>query len=292
MCHHRSVLAVPILLTVLSAASASAAPPLPANEAQARALTTTGLSHYQAGEYDQAIAAFKAAHALVPIPLLLFNIGQAYRLKGEATCGEALTYYREFLRTPGDVNHALAREHAAAMEQCLKRRASAAAAPPPASAVAPPSGPASGRVAASPPAAGPLGIAAEVAPPEVAPVPPPPPTARRWQLIGGLAATTVGLGLTAVGIYQGTQVAADGDEVTRACQNGCTWDARLDGLNTERDRHLTQAIVFSAIGGALTIGGGVLTYLYWARRGPRTERPQVAIALDRGQAGIRWTGTF
>jgi len=54
-----------------------------------------GASHYQKGEYGEAIALWQRAFDLTKAPLLLFNLGQAYRLKGD--CTKALELYDSYL---------------------------------------------------------------------------------------------------------------------------------------------------------------------------------------------------
>jgi tetratricopeptide (TPR) repeat protein len=72
------------------------------------------LAHYARGEYAQAAAAFKAAYLAAPKPELLYAIGQALRLAGD--CGEALEYYRQYLRTqPGPKQVISTREN---MKRC------------------------------------------------------------------------------------------------------------------------------------------------------------------------------
>jgi tetratricopeptide (TPR) repeat protein len=61
-----------------------------------RALSDRGLGHYRRGEYDLAIRDFQASFLLRPLPELLFNIAQAYRLQGN--CNKALQSYSEYLR--------------------------------------------------------------------------------------------------------------------------------------------------------------------------------------------------
>src|SRR5262249_34851212 len=62
----------------------------------AKRLFNQGQVHYSLGEYDQAISEFRAAYQLSSAPGLLFNIAQAYRLKGD--CRQALEVYKHFLR--------------------------------------------------------------------------------------------------------------------------------------------------------------------------------------------------
>ncbi|HTL37120.1 MAG TPA: hypothetical protein VL326_28490 [Kofleriaceae bacterium] len=85
--------------------------------AKARELATRGRIFHDAGDYPDAIAAFKEAYVLAPSPGLLFNIAQSYRLSGD--CDEAAWMYRRFLDTnPTGPNKALAEQHLASVEKC------------------------------------------------------------------------------------------------------------------------------------------------------------------------------
>lgn len=53
------------------------------DRSEARRLTREGLEHYEGARYSEAITSFEAAYALLPLPLLLYNLGQAHRLKGD-----------------------------------------------------------------------------------------------------------------------------------------------------------------------------------------------------------------
>jgi tetratricopeptide (TPR) repeat protein len=59
-------------------------------------LFESGLAHYNLGEYQQAIDAFKEGYRLVPLPLFLFNIAQSYRRLGEPA--KAMEFYQTFLK--------------------------------------------------------------------------------------------------------------------------------------------------------------------------------------------------
>jgi tetratricopeptide (TPR) repeat protein len=86
--------------------SAQAAPedqltgPSEAERKQAVALFQKGRSEYDVGEYDAAIASFKGAYQISGAPLLIFNVAQAYRMKGD--CPRALETYRNFVRLAPD----------------------------------------------------------------------------------------------------------------------------------------------------------------------------------------------
>src|SRR5215813_608889 len=102
----------------------------PADQARARKLTDEGLTHYNVAEYDQAIESFKAAYVISKAPGLLFNIAQAYRLKGD--CAQALHFYKNYLRVePSAKQRAKAQARVEEMSRCTRERAAAPAAPPP-----------------------------------------------------------------------------------------------------------------------------------------------------------------
>src|SRR5262249_12179381 len=89
---------------------------------RARALSDQGRSYHASGDYDHAIGSFKAAYELAPSPGLLFNMAQAYRLKGD--CANAATMYKSYLRTDPDRPHReLAENQLDSVERCLSRRA-------------------------------------------------------------------------------------------------------------------------------------------------------------------------
>ena len=89
------------LVAILAAASANAhadsalRPERIPNKA--RLLAEKGRAFHNAGDYNNAVSAFKEAYVLAPSPGLLFNIAQAYRLGGN--CDEAAWMYRRFLDT-------------------------------------------------------------------------------------------------------------------------------------------------------------------------------------------------
>jgi hypothetical protein len=66
------------------------------DRATAKKLYDDGLRHYNVAEYGDAIAAWKQAYLISKKPILLFNIGQAYRLGGD--CKQATTFYDSYER--------------------------------------------------------------------------------------------------------------------------------------------------------------------------------------------------
>jgi len=83
-------------LTVLVAAASPAAAQSKADKAKAKKLYDSGLNHYNLAEYPEAIKDWKEAYSISKKALLLFNIGQAYRLAGD--CKLAGTFYDSYQR--------------------------------------------------------------------------------------------------------------------------------------------------------------------------------------------------
>ncbi|MEZ4239922.1 MAG: TonB-dependent receptor [Myxococcota bacterium] len=99
----------------------------------ARRHFATALDAVGRGDYDLAIAEFKAANEAFPLPQTLYNIGKAYADSGDLD--NALSYYRQF--------RAAAPDSASLIDPIianLERRVAANAAPPPSEGVAVPGG--------------------------------------------------------------------------------------------------------------------------------------------------------
>lgn len=103
-----------------------AAPPV---DPEAMRLYDEGLRHFRAGAYDDAIAALRAAYDKTPLPALLYDLGQAYRLKGD--CAHALGAYQHF-RATGAMGRqrALTEARIADMQRCSSPSGHDEATPP------------------------------------------------------------------------------------------------------------------------------------------------------------------
>jgi tetratricopeptide (TPR) repeat protein len=102
---------------VLLASTARAQPPAPPTAQQRRAAKAhfdQGRAFYEAGAYADAVRAYQAAYAIVRLPDLLFNIGQAFRLAGDKP--RAIDAYQRFLeKVPDGALSEEARNHVAAL---------------------------------------------------------------------------------------------------------------------------------------------------------------------------------
>lgn len=94
--------------------------------AQARARSELGKRHYELGDYGAAIADYRAAYLLLPSAGVLFNLGQAYRMRGD--CAAAAGAYRSFLRSgPSGPARQLASEQLPAVDACARAAESSSA---------------------------------------------------------------------------------------------------------------------------------------------------------------------
>jgi tetratricopeptide (TPR) repeat protein len=117
------------LLLVAWSGSSNAAPPDAGQDLTptARELSDQALRQYQQGQFDAAIESFMGAFVLSNNPGLLFNVAQAYRLKGD--CEHARDYYQRYLGAVPETPFKPSLERRVAeMDACLKNRGAPAAA--------------------------------------------------------------------------------------------------------------------------------------------------------------------
>jgi tetratricopeptide (TPR) repeat protein len=227
---------------------------------KARTLATRGRAAHDAGDYSAAIAAFTQAYVIAPSPALLFNLAQAYRLRGN--CDDAALMYRRYLATnPGSDQRALAEAHLASVERCLHKLAL--------------------HIPVETASRGP-GLAAMQPADTITAAP----VSRRAQIekdIGvGLA---IGGGVSlAVAAYYAIQAHEAENEVGEAYARGGRWTdiAPIDA----RGKSAAATAAWFGAGGALGLAGGIVTYLI----GRRDEGPPVTVATSRHglQLGVRW----
>jgi hypothetical protein len=153
-------------LAIFSTAT-RAAPPAGAEDGatqHAKELFQQGSTLFNLGDFDKAIEAWQAGYKEKPDPTFLYNIGQAYRLKGDAT--KALFFYRGYLRNaPKGAFRAEVEGKIAALQKGGESKPATPPPAPPPAATPPPATPAP----ATPPPV--------VAPPQPSIVPGPKPVA-------------------------------------------------------------------------------------------------------------------
>ncbi len=255
----------PALIAVALAAVAAAAhaqPPTSTAVDTARAYTEAGLAAERAGDYDAAIRFYRDAYDLVPHPLLLFNLGQAHRLAGNAE--EALRHYQLYLDAdPRDPQREPAIRHIAALRAKLTatwRRRQEVSTPPADDHRSPPADDhRSSRSSAA-------DLQASRSSAEA-------PARGRGARLVGLGLAGAGLAALGVGAIYGMRARTLADELSQP-------GARYDPAKVEagEDAELGFAIA-TALGGGLVIGGAVLYLRGRSSAGP--SRVVVAPALGQ-----------
>jgi len=218
-------------------------------------------AHFNIGEYEAALHEFEEAYRYKPLPMFLYNIGQAASRAGHRD--RAIEFFRRYLVL--DPNTRARREVERRIEELEQSPAAPrAGAPPP---LAPP-----------PPA--PASKPARVEPVAVVAPAPPPPLSRRWyaDAVGDALAVAGVVALASGAVVVGQAVS----QIAKEHESYANWvDARGAG-----DRQTVGAVVLGA-GGAL-LAAGVVRYLVVAKRAHATLG---ATAGGRG-ASLTLSGAF
>lgn len=270
------------------------------SQAQAQKLYTDGQKAYEAQRYDGALIAWNRSYELSKLPALLFNIAQAYRLRGlSGDCNRATEAYRRFIDAdPKSPQRASAEGFIRELASCATTTPGPAPAPAP-SGPAPSPGPVAGPPAPAPapskqPPAVSAGAAAggsELGPIAGPPVPGPAPRdsgpgMSRADKLRIASYATAGGGVVSLlfAAYFGDKASSLGDEVSDACKAGCDWatvsDKDEDGRAAERNQW-----IFVGVGITALAASGALFYLSTREQ----QRSTVAIVPRGDGAEVSWT---
>ena len=225
-------------------------------EAEARDHYEKGLTHYNLGEFDPAVEEFKKAYELSNAPGLLFNIAQVYRAKEDYK--QALYFYRTYLRLQPDApNRADVEARVADLERMVAEKQKLSEAPP--KETIGPNGEAKAEEHTTPAQPPPM----QTAPPvQRADTGESGSSGKSFELAGIITAG-VGVALVATGIVFGMSASSASDDLTKASQSGTPWSPALQQKYDDGQSASTKATLFTILGGAAIVGGGVLYYLGW-----------------------------
>ena len=269
----------------------AATPALADDKARAKALYDEGLRHYQVAEYPEAIDAWKQSYLLSKKPLLLFNIGQAYRLSGD--CKQAITFYDNYQdaepnpKNPDELDQAIA----ACKTQLDKPAANPPTNPPPTNAVSTTQPDPTTPVETTP-------KPVETTPVEPTPVETKPTFDKAWVNTKPIApeqSTSGGhkkLGLAlaiAGGVFEGGAIyfALDGTSKADDVAKATAWDQHTKDLQSAGQRDNKLAIGFGIAGAAALVTGVV----FLVTGGHATET-SVAVIPSGDGAQVGWSGSF
>jgi len=264
--HAAAALAGATLALIVLGARAEAHP------SEAERLYKEGQGAYDERRYDAALALWQRSYELSQLPGLLFNLAQAYRLRSEGgDCARAVESYRKFvLLDPGSPRRAIAESWIRELEECAKPAPSD---DQPAAQKPRPTDSETGS-----PRRGGAGTGAEAgavqsrAPGGGAP-----------ERVAGLIVGSGGAAAALVGVYFGDRARRLGDEVSRACAQGCVWTSIASKDAEGRAAERRQWILYGVGAGGLLVGAA-LYYL-----GAREPTPTVAVAPRDGGGLLVWS---
>jgi tetratricopeptide (TPR) repeat protein len=281
----RAVLLTAVLLALPVAAVAQ---PATSPEERAGELVDEGNRHYNVAEYPEAIAAYKEAYKLVPEPLLLWNLAQAYRLAGD--CTNALIFYKNYVReAPGGQFRAMADQRIPEMDGCAKK------APPPTgpgtdTGDTPPAGAGDPRVTdplGDGGGSGDIGPAGPGGPPDAGAIDAPPPSSGSSLRVAGFALTGAGaLGLVAGGYFslKARSLASDAE---RECATGCTGAELMD--ITRRGEAADRNATIAYVAGGVMLAAGIATIVITRPGGERRATVSLVPTPGGATAATGWS---
>jgi tetratricopeptide (TPR) repeat protein len=256
-------------------------------KAQAKELFERATRLYDVGKYGEAISTYEEAYLLVEDPVLLFNMGQAYRLWDRPE--EAIRSYKNYLRKrPDATNRADVERKIADLERVVdeRRRGGVPAAPMPAPHPAPtpsngyPEQPAPEQIGNYPqpePTVGPAPSENQPAGVAVAHPPSEPPRAKRnWLAYGLLAGGGTCLVISALAAAAGQQAS---NKLRDASQNHQPFDPTVESNGKAAN---TLAYVALATG---VVAGGIGGYLLWRGRSAQGSTVSLVPTLTPSYAG-------
>jgi len=243
--------------------------PTPAQKQAAGDLTKQAIAKSQAGDHEKAIELYLQAFEIVPLPVLLSNVGAEYQKMKKPV--EALKYFCMYLEkdpTGQSATYATAQAKLIQIEQGNKDVTDATVCEPPK--------PPEEKVVVAPP------------PPVV---PPPPPTDRGKTLrIAGLAVGGAGLVGLGAGIFFGLKAKDISDQITNHPMTEM-WPDEIQQLEKDGQAYEDKQIIFMIAGGALVATGVALYFIGRSRKGSSETVTLVPTATPES-AGLAVTGGF
>lgn len=278
---NRTFLAAALLVATSSVAIAQPAPtPAPApdegKKAEAKVLYDKGNTHYNLGEYDQAVAAFKKAYEISQAPGLLFNIAQSYRLKKDYE--QASHFYTTYLRLkPDAANRPDVEARIAEMETMLEEQKKMGFKAP--IGTMSPDGGTSNASTTTPTTPTTTGTATTTTSTTDGPRDGGTPSSGKGLKLAGIGTMTAGGVFVVTGVVFG-MMAKSKESKLEELNEGGTWD---QGTYDAGRRNNKIAIASLVIGGAAVATGGVLWFL-----GSKKDKERASVAVVPAKGG----GTF
>jgi tetratricopeptide (TPR) repeat protein len=224
------------------------------DKAKAKKLYEEGLVYHQEKkDYERAAEKYKAAYALVPAPILLFNLAQVYRLNGDRRL--AIQYYQRYLEEdPSGKGAGKAKKQLKALTAQLKKEEADAKRQAAEEERRRKEREAADAKRDKEPETDPDEVPDEEEEIDVAPSNNSG-RAMRWAGVGTAVAGAISVG---IGVKFGLDAKRLSDELS---ENTGPWTPELLAKVSEGESANTKMIVFTALGSAAIVGGGVMFFL-------------------------------
>ena len=264
----RSVLVVSLALCEMAplARAQEKASPTEARRREASEHVQRGDAFKESGDHAAAAREYQKAYALVPHPVLIFNLAQVYRLAGERE--RAIEHYERYLAAdPNGRASRQARQFADQLRGELERERTGAG----------------GRGADSPPEQAPAGTTTVTRSAER-------PSPGRGLRLTGMVSAGVGLVAIGVGVKFGLDARGISDDI-EAHTDG-EWPEELLARQADGERAERNMFILTGAGATALVAGGVL--YYFGRKARREgEDPAVAVTpVTGGGLGVVFSGEF
>jgi len=269
-----------LVALVLAAALVSFA--AAANE-ESEAAFQRGVARYEAGDHDEAAAAFQHAYQLDPKPIYLFSLAQSE--VGRDRCLQANEIFRRYLKTdPPEANQHAAESRIRFCEERL------AAAPPP----EPVTSATPAESSATPSATAPPTAAPSTAAPSAAAAPTTKPTAPPQQVdapaswwTDPLAMGLMAAGLAATGVGTGVIVWGQGSTADARDQAFADYQTHDNALEDGNDRRIAGGVIVG-VGAAMVIGGVIRAIVVGQRASNEDAASDAQLWFGPGAVGGRF----
>lgn len=263
--------AAALCLAAVPASAQPVTPPAPESppadsRAEAQKQYQDGVQAYNVGDFDTAVARWKEAYRLMPLPDFQFNIAQAYR--GKRDYQNALFFYNAFLREKPDAPNL---EEVVALRDEMQRlwdeeQAAKAAARK----VAPP--PETGTPATDDEAPRTLTTTTTQTDER---------TPGRGLKLTGIIVGSAGAIMLTTGVIFTMAASSAASDLEAAAERGDPWSDELADKESAGERNATLGAVLMAAGGAAIVAGTVTFVL-----GVRKDRAQSRVAIVPAGAGF------
>ena len=266
------------VLVTLCLAGPSLAQPTDAQKQQAGELVKKAIAKSQANEHDGAIKLYLEAYALIPLPILLSNVGFEYQQLQKSV--DALKYFCMYLdKDPTGSNVAYVTAQAKVAQTQLGNKDGEVCAKK-VDPVVVPTGPITTVGTVTTPTGQVTGTTAATSLPDPG----------KGMRLAGLGVGGAGLATLGVGVFFGFKAKQNSDLISNHDKN-MSWPDNIKQIEADGASFEKKQIIFTVAGGVLATTGAVIYLVGRSRRGS-AERVTVTPTATSDTLGVTIGGGF